>query len=138
MKRDQQIILCKQHIRKQILLLENLQRSDLNPIEEAEGYRNLLDGFHYTQEKVASIAGGTPPYNEDWNGADPNVLAAGIYTVDVTDANGCLSNATVNITEPMPLVTGCSIVDITCYGDDDGSVTVFPSGGTTTSWTIVV
>ncbi len=46
----------------EISLLENLQRSDLNPIEEAEGYRNLLDGFDYTQEKVASIAGKSRPY----------------------------------------------------------------------------
>lgn len=38
-------------------LVENLQRSDLNPIEEAEAYRRLADEFRYTQEQVAERVG---------------------------------------------------------------------------------
>jgi ParB family chromosome partitioning protein len=38
-------------------LVENLQRSDLNPIEEAEAYRRLVDEYHYTQEQVAERVG---------------------------------------------------------------------------------
>ncbi len=37
----------------EISLIENLQREDLNPIEEALGYRNLMEVYHMTQEKVA-------------------------------------------------------------------------------------
>ncbi len=37
----------------EISLIENLQREDLNPIEEALGYRNLMDVYHMTQEKIA-------------------------------------------------------------------------------------
>lgn len=37
----------------EIALIENLQREDLNPIEEAEGYRKLMDSFDLTQEEVA-------------------------------------------------------------------------------------
>ena len=33
-------------------IVENVQRSDLNPIEEALGYRKLIDDFNYDQEKV--------------------------------------------------------------------------------------
>jgi ParB family transcriptional regulator, chromosome partitioning protein len=38
-------------------LVENLQRQDLNPIEEAEGYRRLLDEFGLTQETLAQGVG---------------------------------------------------------------------------------
>ena len=39
----------------EISLLENLERSDLNPIEEAKGYEDLINKHNYTQEKVAKI-----------------------------------------------------------------------------------
>ena len=38
-------------------MVENLQRSDLNLIEEAEGYRLLMNKFQYTQEKLSSHLG---------------------------------------------------------------------------------
>jgi ParB family transcriptional regulator, chromosome partitioning protein len=40
-----------------LALVENLQRTDLNPIEEAEGYRRLVDEFGLTQEEVSSRVG---------------------------------------------------------------------------------
>jgi ParB family chromosome partitioning protein len=40
-----------------LALVENLQRSDLNPIEEARGYRRLLDEFQLTQQQVADAVG---------------------------------------------------------------------------------
>ncbi len=41
----------------QIALIENLQRENLNPIEEALGYRTLIDNFNMTQEDVSSKIG---------------------------------------------------------------------------------
>ena len=41
----------------QIALVENLQREDLNPIEEAMGYRSLLEEYSLTQEAVSTITG---------------------------------------------------------------------------------
>ena len=41
----------------QIALIENLQREDLNPIEEAEAYQRLMNEFAHTQEKLASVVG---------------------------------------------------------------------------------
>ena len=38
-------------------IVENVQRKDLNPIEEAEGYKRLIDEFSYDQEKVAKFIG---------------------------------------------------------------------------------
>ena len=37
----------------EISLVENLQRENLNPLEEACGYRRLMDSFNLTQEQVA-------------------------------------------------------------------------------------
>jgi len=38
-------------------IVENVQRKDLNPIEEAEGYKKLIDEFRYDQERVAKFIG---------------------------------------------------------------------------------
>ena len=38
-------------------IVENVQRKDLNPLEEAEGYKRLIDDFNYDQEKVAKFIG---------------------------------------------------------------------------------
>jgi len=41
----------------ELALVENLQRSDLNPVEEAQGYRRLMDEFGLTQEQVSQRVG---------------------------------------------------------------------------------
>lgn len=41
----------------EIALVENIQREDLNPLEEAEAYQRLLDDHGYTQEKLAKRVG---------------------------------------------------------------------------------
>ena len=38
-------------------IVENVQRKDLNPIEEAEGYKRLIDEFNYDQDKVSTFIG---------------------------------------------------------------------------------
>ncbi len=41
----------------EIALIENLQREDLNPIEEAEGYQTLMNTYHLTQESISKRIG---------------------------------------------------------------------------------
>lgn len=41
----------------EVAIIENIQRADLNPIEEAAGYRQLMDRFGHTQEKMADALG---------------------------------------------------------------------------------
>jgi ParB family chromosome partitioning protein len=41
----------------EMALIENIQREDLNPIEEATAYRRLVDEFHLTQDAIASAVG---------------------------------------------------------------------------------
>ncbi len=46
----------------EIALIENVQREDLNPVEEASGYQNLVDSFGYTQEDLAKSVGKSRPH----------------------------------------------------------------------------
>jgi len=41
----------------QLAIIENVQRADLNPLEEAEGYRALIEEFANSQEEIAKIVG---------------------------------------------------------------------------------
>lgn len=41
----------------QISMIENLQRQDLNPVEEAKGYKRLMDEFNFTQETISKKLG---------------------------------------------------------------------------------
>jgi ParB family chromosome partitioning protein len=41
----------------QLAIIENVQRSDLNPIEEAEGYRALMEDYSHTQDDIAKMVG---------------------------------------------------------------------------------
>jgi ParB family chromosome partitioning protein len=41
----------------ELAIIENVQRSDLNPLEEAMGYQSLVDEFRHSQEAVAKIVG---------------------------------------------------------------------------------
>src|SRR5215467_16355252 len=43
-------------------IIENVQRADLNPIEEATGYLTLMDDFNRTQDDVAQIVGKSRPH----------------------------------------------------------------------------
>ena len=46
----------------EIAIIENVQRSELSPLEEAEGYLNLVEKFKYKHEKIAKIVGKSRPY----------------------------------------------------------------------------
>ena len=43
-------------------IVENVQRHDLNPLEEAQGYKRLIDEFNYDQEKVSKFIGKSRSY----------------------------------------------------------------------------
>ncbi|PCJ89614.1 MAG: hypothetical protein COA57_01730 [Flavobacteriales bacterium] len=87
------------------------------------------------------VTGGTTPYSYSWsNGAtteDLLGLAAGSYTVTITDANSCTTTSSVTISQPAALSTSISSTNVSCNGGNDGSVDLTVSGGTTSysySW----
>jgi hypothetical protein len=90
-------------------------------------------------EPTGSIAlralGGTAPYQYSWShGASGSTLSAvfaGVYSVTVTDANGCTQKREgIVVSEPPPLVVTPLIQHIPCFGPKTGSVRLQVGGGT--------
>lgn len=82
---------------------------------------------------TVNITGGTGPFSYNWSTGHTtqNVtgVCAGSYSVIVTDVNGCMDTATVNVSEPSPITIAQNVTLATC-GACDGAITVTPSGGT--------
>ncbi|MEM9022108.1 MAG: M43 family zinc metalloprotease, partial [Bacteroidota bacterium] len=83
---------------------------------------------------ICPPGGGTPPYSFAWTsggtGATETGLAAGTYTVTVTDANGCTIAATATINEPAAIALPTTSINVSVFGGNDGSIDLTPSGGT--------
>ena len=77
--------------------------------------------------------GGTTPYSYEWsNGAtsqDLENVAAGTYTVIITDANNCTTSCSATINEPSPLSCLIDAADVSCDNGNDGTLTVTAEGG---------
>jgi hypothetical protein len=84
---------------------------------------------------TVTATGGTGAYTYNWlptggTAATASGLASAVYTVTVTDANGCIATRTFNITEPAVLATTGSQVNVSCNGNNDATATVTATGGT--------
>jgi gliding motility-associated-like protein len=79
-------------------------------------------GYTYVWTSSAGIVGST---------ATAAGLTAGVYSVTVTDANGCTETATTTITEPTDVTAAINPpTDVICNGGNNGSATVVAGGGT--------
>ena len=81
-----------------------------------------------------TVNGGTSPYSYSWGhgpvSEDVTTLTAGIYSLNVTDINGCEIDSIFTVTEPAMLSAGVDSTLVTCTGGNDGTITVSgPSGG---------
>ena len=80
------------------------------------------------------VSGGTPPYAYLWsNGATTaNIegLGFGLYSLTVTDANGCTAMDMDVVSSPLPLAAIAIPLPATCYGYDNGSIDLMVMGGT--------
>ena len=79
--------------------------------------------------------GGTAPYTFNWGGGitteDRIGLAAGTYTVVITDANGCTATVNATVTQPASAVNGTTVVtNVACNGASNGAINLTPGGGT--------
>jgi len=81
-----------------------------------------------------SVFGGVSPYTYAWsNGAtsdDLSNVAAGVYTLTITDQNSCTLLLTDTVSEPQPILASAVAVPNSCSGGSNGSVDLTVSGGT--------
>ena len=103
---------------------------------------NLLCNGDHSGTVGVEVQNATIVYNYNWSNGSTDAhqtgLAAGIYCVTVTDANGCTASCCITITEPPALVVSCRSNLLPC-GDLSGKVCVDVSGGTpgyTYQWSI--
>jgi len=101
-----------------------------NPISVSEFITDvscfgLSDGVALLQ-----INGGTAPYNQDWSGSNPLALAQGNYGYTITDTNGCTLTDYISINQPNELLVTSTVTNVSCYGDNDGSIYLNINGGT--------
>lgn len=67
------------------------------------------------------------PYQSDSNF---NALPAGVYTIEMIDANGCTRSVTDTIDEPTALTIGATSLPVLCFNDTTGSIQITANGGT--------
>lgn len=81
-----------------------------------------------------SPSGGTPSYSYLWDNGETsqfvNNLTAGNHSVSITDANGCQSITSFNITQPTQMIITPLQTNVLCFGESNGTATANPTGGT--------
>ncbi|HBC78163.1 MAG TPA: hypothetical protein DCZ51_06010 [Bacteroidales bacterium] len=97
---------------------------------------NILCSGGTTGSATATVTGGLEPYTFSWNTIPVQTketatdLAAGTYTVTITDSYGCIKTKIVNITEPQPLSIQSSVTPASCPDSKDGSIVLTITGST--------
>ncbi|HLP14518.1 MAG TPA: gliding motility-associated C-terminal domain-containing protein [Flavobacteriales bacterium] len=89
-----------------------------------------------TADVAVLSSGGTGPYTVVWNLPAPVAndtlynASSGIYSITVTDDNGCILNFTDTLEEPAPLTLSFVTDSVGCLGSPGGSIIATPGGGT--------
>ena len=82
---------------------------------------------------TANVFGGLAPFTYSWNngGSTETIsdLPIGSYEVTVTDASGCEGISSVTLTQPAIINFSFSFIELNCFGDTDGAITVSSNGG---------
>jgi len=111
-------------------------------ITEPEKIENTLSSENITcfgnnnGEIIITPEGGTIPYTYSWSHSETftdslaNNLGPGNYTISVVDNNNCMEISEVDITQPDQLILTVTKEDISCYGLNDGYISLSMFGGT--------
>ncbi len=107
-----------------------------NPTVITPTVTNVLCNGGSTGSISTVITGGTQPFGFSWNTTPVQTtqnatnLAAGTYTLTVTDANNCVQTSTSTVTQPTPITIVLTQTNVSCNGGSNGSITAVVQGGT--------
>ena len=125
------------------ILIESITLNESEPINIIETISDY-NGFQISQNGAndgsisLDVSGGTNNYTYSWTktgdssftstNKDLNNLSIGIYTVVVTDSNGCIQTESYNLSQPAQLLIGIDIsafaTNVLCYGDNTASIKI--------------
>ena len=116
--------------------IEQITQTIAQPSEEltsSEIITDVLCNGDATGAIDPAISGGTPGYTYSWSDGSSGIslsnVLAGTYVLDITDANGCTFQRTYEITQPQPLDADADSIDVLCFGEATGSLSVEAVGG---------
>jgi len=103
-------------------------------VASIQNVNHVLCANTSTGSATVYVTGGTPSYTYNWssNAGTSNTaigLTAGVYTVTVTDANNCVTTASIVINSPSPLQVQVIKNSVSCFGGNDGSASAIVTGG---------
>lgn len=106
-----------------------------SPLAATSSQTNITCNGLMNGAASVNVSGGTAPYFYAWSNGGTNAtvnnLSPGNYSVQIMDGEGCTLSSNFNITQPSPLVIDVSSSnDITCFGANNGNITVNAGGGT--------
>lgn len=108
--------------------------TELPPMVVQLAQQNVTCNSGSTGSATVTVSGGTPNYSYSWSN-NPSItnsatnLAAGTYTVTVTDLNNCVTTATATITQPAPLSISSLTPDQTICPGNSATLIVTATGG---------
>jgi gliding motility-associated-like protein len=107
-----------------------------------------IDGFNLSCNEgmdgtaLAAGTGGVLPYSFAWSdlqtGNQASNLAAGFYSVSITDANGCVQSNSITLTEPTPIQFIVNYIDPNCDGFETGIIQLDSVWGGTAPYTFAL
>ena len=115
------------------VVAENCQLPSIDVIATDISCNGQADGSIHLM-----TSGGIPPFSYSWTGPNGfaettqniDALNAGSYSLVITASGGCSDTIDVMIHEPGLLTATAMHTNVNCFGGNDGTITIFPSGGT--------
>jgi hypothetical protein len=116
------------------LAIDSAELTEPTPLSLSVSVQNNLCFGDSSGQLSTTVSGGVTPYALLWNNGDTassiDSLASGIYSLSVTDSNGCLVDTMLQITAPDSLSFVLdSLSNPLCFGDSNGYAEVLVSGG---------